>query len=132
MKKDGEVEMWLLSDKNDEFEWEKRLTLSLQKIVKENWNIMSKICEELNIEERNEVVKAFCSSPLRLSSALFGVPLIPLHPHPSPSPDLDLFLGNEDFATRREMKWKKGYAQRRKCLSARCFVGFVILLTVKQ
>ncbi|KAK9135952.1 hypothetical protein Syun_015282 [Stephania yunnanensis] len=44
---DEDIEIWLLRGKNDEFEWVKKHTVSLQRIIEMNWDIMSKECENV-------------------------------------------------------------------------------------
>ncbi|KAK9135902.1 hypothetical protein Syun_015232 [Stephania yunnanensis] len=56
--KQEEIEIWLLRDnKNEEFEWVKKHTVNLQRIIAENWNIMSEIYSIVNVGELHEIAK---------------------------------------------------------------------------
>ncbi|KAK9112708.1 hypothetical protein Scep_020227 [Stephania cephalantha] len=56
--KQEEIEIWLLRDnRNEEFEWVKKHTVNLQRIIAENWNIMSEIYSIVNVGELHEIAK---------------------------------------------------------------------------
>ncbi|KAK9109235.1 hypothetical protein Sjap_017295 [Stephania japonica] len=47
LTKEADLEIWLLRGKNDEFEWVKKHTVSLQRIIDMNCDVMSNECENV-------------------------------------------------------------------------------------
>ncbi|KAK9109258.1 hypothetical protein Sjap_017318 [Stephania japonica] len=45
--KKREIEVWLLRDKSNEYEWVRKYNVSLQRIFEKNWNVISKIFKKM-------------------------------------------------------------------------------------
>ncbi|KAK9109253.1 hypothetical protein Sjap_017313 [Stephania japonica] len=59
MTKDGDLEIWLLRDESNKFEWVNKHTVNLITIIEENWNIVPKICgSNVNVINKKEYAKA--------------------------------------------------------------------------
>ncbi|KAK9111451.1 hypothetical protein Scep_018970 [Stephania cephalantha] len=54
----GNIEIWLLEDNDEDFKWVKKHIVWLQRIIEENWDSMLKmICHDLNIKEQENASK---------------------------------------------------------------------------
>ncbi|KAK9112772.1 hypothetical protein Scep_020291 [Stephania cephalantha] len=61
MTRNGNIEIWLLIEKDNEFEWAKKHTVRLQRIIEEKWNVVSEICNGLNIKKGKNVAVALAN-----------------------------------------------------------------------
>ncbi|KAK9084175.1 hypothetical protein Scep_030646 [Stephania cephalantha] len=68
MTKEGNIQIWLWKNKKkeawkmrhgDKETWKMRHNVRLHEIVKENWDVMSQICKNLRMKNRETVVEAF-------------------------------------------------------------------------
>ncbi|KAK9135989.1 hypothetical protein Syun_015319 [Stephania yunnanensis] len=61
MTRNGNIEIWLLIEKDNEFEWKKKHTVRLKRIIEEKWNVVSEICNGLNVKKGKNVAVALAN-----------------------------------------------------------------------